>query len=61
MGTNFSNQTTESLLEHYEFRIQALTSKLRRIKEIIDTDEDELSDVDKTNEIYSILYWNKMI
>tara|TARA_R110000824_G_scaffold76092_1_gene192906 strand:+ start:324 stop:491 length:168 start_codon:yes stop_codon:yes gene_type:complete len=55
MGTNFSNQTTDSLLEHYEFRIYALTSKLRRIKEIIDTDEDELSDVDKTNEIYSIL------
>tara|TARA_R110000850_G_scaffold228400_1_gene353321 strand:+ start:117 stop:269 length:153 start_codon:yes stop_codon:yes gene_type:complete len=47
MGTNFSNQTTDNVLEHYEFRIQALTSKLRKIKEIIDTDGN-------INEIYKL-------
>jgi|TARA_R110000782_G_scaffold3655_4_gene13229 hypothetical protein len=54
MGTNFSNQTTDSVIQLYEFRIQALTSKLRRIKEIIDTDGDELSDGEAIDEIYKI-------
>ena len=54
MGTNFSNQTTDNVLEHYEFRIQALTSKLRKIKEIIDTDGDELSDGEAIDEIYKL-------
>jgi len=44
MGTNFSNQTTETVIEHYEFRINALTKLLKEIKEIIDTDGDDLSD-----------------
>ena len=47
MGTNFSNQTTDSVIQLYEFRIQALTSKLRKIKEIIDNDGN-------INEIYKL-------
>lgn len=54
MGTNFSNQTTDNVLEHYEFRIQALTNKLNKIKEIIDTDGDELSDGEAIDEIYKL-------
>jgi hypothetical protein len=54
MGTNFSNQTTDTVIEHYEFRIKALSNILNKIKEIIDTDEEELSDKDAIDEIYKL-------
>jgi len=44
MGTNFSDQTTDTVIEHYEFRINALTRLLNEIKEITETDADYLSD-----------------
>jgi hypothetical protein len=58
MGTNFSDQTTDTVIEHYEFRIKALTNKLDKIFEIIEktysTDEDEISDIEAVDEIYKL-------
>ena len=36
MNTNFSSQTTESLLTQYEFRILALQNKIEELKALLE-------------------------
>ena len=36
MGTNFSEQTTNELLNQYEFRVEALQNKIEELKALLE-------------------------
>ena len=39
MGTNYSQETAQTIIEHYRFRVEALSNKIAELQAIIEVSQ----------------------